>query len=277
VGGFLSGLDNVSKTLIDEFNKVYSGGQGLTGYSQLTSERAVADPTAALDAAGLPFTPTNGLFQVQVYNTQTGERKTTDVRIDLTGLGTDATLTDLAAQLDAIDGIGATITTDGKLQITADSPQTQFAFAGDTSGTLAALGLNTFFSGSSALDISVSQVVKDDPTTLAFSSDGVAEDTKNGELLANLLTAPLSTQSGASLSDIYERLTSDVATGSQAASGAADGFRHFQQALESQHLAVSGVNIDEEAVRMIEYQRAFQASARVISTVNELLDTLLKM
>ena len=30
LGGFLTGLDNVSKTLINEFNKVYSGGQGLT-------------------------------------------------------------------------------------------------------------------------------------------------------------------------------------------------------------------------------------------------------
>jgi len=277
VGGFLSGLDDVSKTLINEFNKVYSGGQGLTGFSQLTSERAVADPAAALDAAGLAFTPTNGLFQVQVYNTQTGERKTTDVHVDLNGLGTDTTLTDLAAQLDAIDGIGATITAEGKLQINADSSQTTFAFAGDTSGTLAALGLNTFFTGTSALDIGINQVVKDDPTTLAFSSGGVAEDTKNGELLANLPTSPLATQGGASLADIYERVTSDVATGSQAASGAADGFRHFQQALESQHLAVSGVNIDEEAVRMIEYQRTFQASARVIATVNDMLDTLLKM
>ena len=61
---------------------------------------------------------------------------------------------------------------------------------------------------------------------------------------------------------IYDRLTGNVAQGSQAASGAADGFRHFQQALEAQHLAISGVNIDEEAVHMIEYQRAFQAAAR---------------
>jgi flagellar hook-associated protein 1 FlgK len=42
-------------------------------------------------------------------------------------------------------------------------------------------------------------------------------------------------------------------------------------------MAISGVNIDEEAVKMLEYQRTYQASAKVISTVNELLETLLKM
>jgi flagellar hook-associated protein 1 len=277
LGGFLTGLDSVTKTLIDEFNKVYSGGQGLTGYRQLISEQAVSDPSAVLDAAGLPFTPVNGQFQVQVYNTQTGERKTTDVRVDLNGLDADTTLSDLAAQLDAIDGIAATVTADGKLQIMSDSPQTAFAFANDTSGLLAALGLNTLFTGSRAMDIGVSQVVKSDPGKLAISSEGIAEDSLNGERLAELLTAPLATEGGASLASIYERLTSDVATGSQAASAAADGFRHFQQTLESQHMAVSGVNIDEEAMRMLEYQRAFQASAKVIATVNDMLQTLLDL
>ena len=51
----------------------------------------------------------------------------------------------------------------------------------------------------------------------------------------------------------------------------------FQQALEGQFLAVTTVNLDEEAVKMILYQRAFQASAKVISTVNEMLETLLTM
>jgi flagellar hook-associated protein 1 FlgK len=91
------------------------------------------------------------------------------------------------------------------------------------------------------------------------------------------LTAPLAGQHGASLATLYDRLTGDVAQASQTARAAAEGFRYFQQTLEGQHLAISGVNLDEEAVRMIEYQRAFQASARVIATVNELLQTLLNL
>jgi len=277
LGGFLSGLNDITKTLINEFNKVYSGGQGLTGYSQIISEQGLTNQTAALDAAGLPFTPTNGSFQIQVYDTQTGQRKTTDVRVDLNGLDTDTSLQALTAQLDAIDGIGATITPDGELQITSDSTNTEFAFGADSSGVLAALGINTFFTGTGSTTIGVSQTVKSDPSKLAFSSGGIGEDSKNGEQLATLLTTALASQDGQSLVGAYDKLTGNVAAGSQSASAAADGFRSFQQTLEGQHMAISGVNIDEEAVKMLEYQRTYQASAKVISTVNELLETLLNM
>jgi flagellar hook-associated protein 1 FlgK len=39
-------------------------------------------------------------------------------------------------------------------------------------------------------------------------------------------------------------------------------------------MAISGVSLDEEAVRMITLQRAFQASARYIATISELLEIL---
>src|SRR5262249_95437 len=145
----------------------------------------VSSVTAALDEAGLASTPTNGRFQVQVTNSQTNEKKTTDIRIDLNGLDTDTTLTDLAAQLDAIDGIAATISPTGKLQITSDAPQISFAFAGDSSGVLAALGINTFFSGTGSSNIGISQDVRADAKKFAISSGGLGADTKNGELLAN--------------------------------------------------------------------------------------------
>ena len=163
LGGFLDGLDNLARALIFEFNKIYSGGQGLDGYSSLESEFAVTDTAAPLDQAGLTFTPANGSFRVQVLNTQTGLTTTTDIRVDLNGLDDDTSLADLAAQLDAIDGVSATITPSRRLRIQTDTSFVRFSFGGDTSGVLAALGLNTFFSGSQASDIGVSDVVRAEP------------------------------------------------------------------------------------------------------------------
>jgi flagellar hook-associated protein 1 len=60
-------------------------------------------------------------------------------------------------------------------------------------------------------------------------------------------------------------------------SGIADGLRNFYKTLEGQHLSISGVNLDEEAVKMIFYQRAFQASSRLIQTSSELLDVLVNL
>jgi flagellar hook-associated protein 1 FlgK len=277
LGGFLDNLDGYAKTLIGEFNKVYSGGQGLTGYNSLTSEFAVNDPAAALDQAGLKFTPTNGLFQVHVHNDQTGLTSTTDIRVNLNGLDDDVSLSGLAAQLDAVDGISATISPEGKLQIKSDAPQTSFSFADDTSGTLAALGLNTFFTGSRASDIDISALVKADSTKFAASSGGVGEDTGTAVQLADLLRTPLAAQKGASLSTLYDRLAGDVTQGAAITHSVAEGFRTFQKTLEGQYLGVTGVNIDEEAVKLIAYQRAFQASARVISTLDKLLETLINL
>jgi flagellar hook-associated protein 1 FlgK len=277
VGGLISDLEAFTQTFIFEFNKLYSSGQGLTGHSSLESEFAASDVAAALNQAGLDFTPVNGGFQVLVRNEQTGLTKTTDIEVDLDGLGTDTSLTDLAAQLDAVDGIAASLTTDGKLQITSDSDDISFGFASDTSGALAALGLNTFFSGTDATGIGVNSLVRQDPSLFAASGGGIGEDSETAAELASLLTKNLASQGGQSLALIYDRMTGDVAQRAAETLAATEGFRVFQQTLEGQHLAITGVNIDEETVNMITFQRAFQASARVISTINEMLDILVNL
>lgn len=277
VGGFLQQLDQFAATFILEFNKLFSAGQGLTGFRTLTALQPVDDPGRPLDAVGLPWAPTTGLLTVQVLHTQTGERRTAEIPIDLDGLDGDTTLASLAARLDAVEGLAATVTGDGRLRLTAEAPELQFAFAGDTSGVLAALGLNTMFTGTKAGEIGINPLLRSDPGKLAVSRGGPGEDTLNGQVLAGLLTAPLPGQGGRSLAALYDLLTGGLAQAAQTAQAAAEGFRYFQQTLEGQHLAVSGVNLDEEAVRMIEYQRVFQASARVIATVNELLQTLLEL
>ena len=48
----------------------------------------------------------------------------------------------------------------------------------------------------------------------------------------------------------------------------------IQQQMDNQRQRVSGVNVDEEAVKMLEYQRAYQASARFISVVDKVLESL---
>ena len=72
-------------------------------------------------------------------------------------------------------------------------------------------------------------------------------------------------------------MTGDVAQGAAETRAAAEGFRVFSRRWKASTWRSAGVNIDEEAVRMITFQRAFQASARVISTINEMLDILVNL
>lgn len=278
LGGFIDRLDGFAKTLIYEFNQLFSSGQGLTGYQSLTSEFRVDNASLVLSNAGLPFTPKHGSFKVMVHNQQTNLTEYTDIIIDLDGLdGNDTTLAGLVSRLNAVNGISASLLPSGQVQIKSDSPLQQFAFADDSSGVLAALGLNTFFSGSGATSIAVNKIILDDPGKFAASSSGIGQDTGNGEHLAGFLDRRLAGNGGESLNESYQRLIGDVTQGASVTARVADGLRIFEETLQGQQLAISGVSIDEEALKLIQFQRAYQAAARFIATINELLESLINL
>ncbi len=278
LGGFLDKLDGFAGTLNFEFNKVYSSGQGLTGFQAMTSTYPVTSTSNALDNAGLKFTPANGSFQVQVLNKQTGLTQTANITVDLNGLDQNETsLNGLATQLNAVNGLKATISASGNLSINTTSPDLQFSFANDNSGVLAALGLNTFFTGSTAADLGVNQAVVADPGKFAASTAGIGIGTGNATKLANFMNQSLASASGSTLTDVYDKMVGDVTQGSSVAQSVSQGYQTFQQTLQGQQASISGVSIDEEAVKMITFQRAYQASARLISTINDLLNTLMHL
>jgi flagellar hook-associated protein 1 FlgK len=274
---FLDQLDDFAGTLAFEFNRVYSSGQGLNGFEELTSTFTVDETNLALNEAGLKFTPENGSFQVLVYNSNTGLTQTTNILVDLNELGDDMTLDDLAAALDAVDGISAETTLNKGLTISSTDPNQQFAFADDTSGVLAALGINTFFTGSTAIDIGINADVREDPGKFAASRGGIGYDTDNAIEMANFIDRPLASQNAISLAELYDRMTGEATQGSAVARAVADGARVFEMSLRGQKMATSGVNLDEEAVRMMAYQRSFQAAARYIAALDELLEILVNI
>jgi flagellar hook-associated protein 1 FlgK len=276
LGGTLNSLNQFTQTLAYEFNKVYSSGQGLTGYQTVTAQSGVTSSTQPLTTAGLPFTPVDGSFQLTVQNTTTGAEQTTSVPVNLTGKSTDTTLQSLADQLNGITGISASIDSDGKLTITAGAGQ-EFSFSDDTSGALAALGINTFFTGSTAADLGVSSVVAQDPGKFAASQGGVGADTQNATTMANFMNQPLASQSGDTISDMYDQFVSTVTQNSSVAQAQSTAAQSFQSTLQAQQTSVSGVNIDEEAVQMLTLQRSYQAAAQYISTLNTLFTALLQI
>ncbi len=253
LGNFLDQLDDFARALAFEFNKAYSSGQGLHGFTELTSEFGVNDVNDALDAAGLSYTPVNGTFQILLRDKETELTQTFDIGVTLMGLGNDTTLDQLATTLDAINGISASITPTRQLQIGVEGSNQELAFANDTSGILAALGINTFFTGTSAINLDVNQTLLANPGLFAASSEGIGEGTGNAVLLADFLDTPLETQSGASLGELYDRLHGGVTQQSAVATAVFDGFRVFEETLKGQHLAISGVSLDEEAVKLITY------------------------
>jgi flagellar hook-associated protein 1 FlgK len=278
VSNQMSRLDAFAGALINEVNKIHSKGQGLSGFSDLTSVNAVLDPTAILSDAtnGLTFIPTTGSFFIDVKDSS-GATVRTQINIDLDGIGADSTLNSVAADINAnVPNVTATVLADGRLQLTADAGYT-YAFADDTSGFLASMGLNTFFTGSNSLDININSVVSGDPNLIAAATSDQTGDGTNATALAALQDQVVSSLGGVSLNEYYTATVADLAVSSSAAASASEASSVIFDSLTAQRESISGVNLDEEAVNLISYQRAYQGAARYMTVVDEMLQTLLTL
>ncbi len=79
----------------------------------------------------------------------------------------------------------------------------------------------------------------------------------------------------ATLADGYAGLMAQVGTRTQSAQFAAQVSEKIAAQLEGDRTAVSGVNLDEEAARLIQYQQAYQASAKMIQIAQNVFDSLI--
>lgn len=81
---------------------------------------------------------------------------------------------------------------------------------------------------------------------------------------------------GASLSDGFAGAMAQVGTRTQSATFAAQLSTTIATNLENDRASVSGVNLDEEAARLIQFQQAYQASAKMIQISQSLFDNIIQ-
>jgi flagellar hook-associated protein 1 FlgK len=279
----IDAVDTLAAQLIYQVNRLHSQGQGLDLLNNVTGATAVADATVALNDPDTDLTmfPTHGSFQVHVVQKSTGQVITRTVNVDLDGINPtgDTTLTSLAADIDAAANISASVTPDGRLRITADSDDFSFSFSDDTSGALAVLGVNTFFSGKDAYDIDVNTVVKTSPRLIAAAASSASGtnpgDNANALAISALRDMTLTELNGLSLTQHWNRHVEDFAVRQAQARQQYQADTVIREGLSNQQQSVSGVNVDEESIDLLQYQRAYQASARLLTVIDEMMQTLI--
>lgn len=114
--------------------------------------------------------------------------------------------------------------------------------------------------------------------TLVTGTSGAAGDNSIAIAVAQIATQSFSTGSGdlidGTLGQFYSRSVSDLAQALSTATARSEDQDKIQQLVRNQRDSVSGVSLDEEMADLVKFQRAFQASSRVFSVVDELLDTI---
>jgi len=104
--------------------------------------------------------------------------------------------------------------------------------------------------------------------------DWYKRNTGNADAMMALRDTPMF--DGATLSDGFAGAMAQIGTRTQSAQFAAELSSSFAANLERDRTAVSGVNLDEEAARLIQYQQAYQASAKMVQIAQSVFDTLIQ-
>ena len=119
------------------------------------------------------------------------------------------------------------------------------------------------------------RVAVTDPALIAASSDGSAGSNGN---LANFSAIQNQTIiAGTTPTTYYSNIVFSV--GNDVSNGTAElqSSRLVLQQLQDQRGSISGVSLDEEAANMTRYQQAYDAAARIVTTVNQMLETVINM
>ena len=114
------------------------------------------------------------------------------------------------------------------------------------------------------------------PTAACIAAAGVNEigDNAVAKSLANLRDALVLEGNSATLVDSWSHLAFRVGRDTRAAVDGLKAQSDIVEQIDALRDAVSGVSLDEEAVQMIKFQRAYEANARFFSTVDQTLSIL---
>lgn len=268
-------MDRIAATLIESINRIHAQGNGLENFSDaITSTNPVLSPYAPLDYPQLPFPVNDGSFNLVVYDSTGAVAETITITITAATRGVD-----IESAVNGSSHMSALIGPNGLLTITPDSGYT-FSFANDTSGVLTALGLNGLFTGHDAGTIAVNAYLQDHPELLTsgFSQDPLETGDNTAALqMAALRLQNLFESNTQNSTQYYESTIVQIGIAAKANLANYDVEEAFVNDYESRRQEVSGVNLDEEVTSLVQFQRAFEASARIITVADSMLETLLNV
>ena len=245
------------------------------------------------------------LAQLTNITTSTESNGTVDVSIGGQALVTGYNLTDSLQTYDAGSGQllvqtatgGVPLTlTGGSIQGTIDARDGSLATLQTNIDTLASTLItqvnsiytngysstgstgSTFFDGTNASTITVNASLASNPSLLQTSGSATASGDNSVILqLAQLGSAAQSALNNQTFNDNYDSTVAALGTSLQTANDQVTSQTSVAQMLSTQRSSVSGVSVDDEMTNLMTYQRAYEASAQLVSTLNTLLGDTLAM
>lgn len=146
--------------------------------------------------------------------------------------------------------------------------------------TVPATGMNFFepiAGGITASTIELSNDVKDKPENLPLSSK--PNEPGNSDVARKIarISVDKNFLDNMTPSEYYTSIIGALGQMSQTAKNSLETSSTVSEQLLNQRESIIGVNLDEEAINLIKYQKSFEASSRIVSTTNSILTTLVNL
>ena len=306
-GRYMDELNAVASSLIWEVNRIHSQGSGLSMLDYAQGQQRVEDITKALGSAQaiLPFSDKlqAGNVNFHFYDKTTGEYNSSGMLdFDPATPGIQNFDPDKHSLEDVRDAINNMVDADGnpiappplnasiqdgKLIIeTNPAADVTFGMGADSTGLMAALGINTFFSGDSADNLAVNSQVHSNANLIASgqvngqhqaNAGDNATATAIGKLADKKITISTlwKTVDNQSISEYYANLVTTVGADRRLSKTNSEYHSALTNDLAERTASVSGVNMDEEMSNLIKFQHSYTAAAKLITTADQMLQTLL--
>lgn len=272
-------MDTLAFAIIQNINRLQAAGNGLGNFdAALTSQYPVSNATVPLNNnIGLPFVVNDGSFTINVFDSNNNVVETLSIPVTATGpLPSRSTLNSIASAIDGMAGLNASVN-NGLLTITPAANRS-FLITNDTSNFMLATGIGSVFNGTDAGSMAVNADLARRPDWLSSSDSLDPLDTGNNAIalqMAQLRTTAILVSNTQNINQFYESALVSLGVEARSNAQVLDIQRDAVEDFDTRRQEVSGVNIDEEVTNLLQFQRAFEASARIITTVDRMLDTLL--
>ncbi len=307
LGDYRDRLDALSQSMVWEVNRIHSQGAGLEPLSYALGTYAVG-PGRENVPLGSPEAQFAWAERLQSGNVSFAIFKSDgSAYIPYPGLEVfspanfDPAVNSLQDVADAInnaaftDADGTTHSpftarvVDGRLELSSsDATKYSFAITDDTSGLAAALGINTFFTGEHSADLGIRPDILGNLNLINAGQVNVPGELNAGDNVIAKEIAELASKAveigttwnkntSQPLSSYYSTLVTKVGADTAAVKFTAAAETAMALELYTRQEEISGVSLDEEMSSLIKFQASYKAAAKLITTADEMLQTLLSL
>ncbi len=296
IGKYMDKMDALASSLIWEVNAIHSQGASTFPQSAYYGSEEIENRTVPLGESGSGMAYFDrlqaGNMTVYLHDEATGEEFRAEA-IDFDPTTPEIDNFDPAKHSldDVVNAINGTFAGDisaqvvnGKLELTARDGL-NLSFGQDSTGLLAGLGINTFFTGSDAGDIALNDDLRNNPALVNSGQRNEAGVLTAGDNSIALQIAKLATEAvqintawestSQSLTAYYSGVVSLVGAETSNANFNMEYNAAMSSDLYNRILSNSGVSLDEEMTNLVKFQHSYTAAAKLITTADEMLQTVL--